>query len=194
MTLPFENDTGGIIRKVASAQLKHDKLKKGLSVFAIALAAFSRDLQSQESNIAVVGFGQEDMELIQSCAAVGRIPDYGTMASKNQLIVGRADDFEEYFNTKPKAGGFVTIKVFDGEHCRDMQFEIAAVLDQSKIGNNGDKIDMILLPLDAMNKIAQSNLTYQYAVRVEESYEQQAEKEIWQIIAGSTWFLCGLMQ
>lgn len=145
----------------------------------------SRDLQSQESDNAVVGFGQEDMELIQSCAAVGRIPDYETMASKNQLIVGRADDFEEYFNTKPKAGAFVTIKVFDGEHSRDMQFEIAAVLDQSKIGNNGDKIDMILLPLDAMNKIAQSNLTYQYAVSVEESYEQQAEKEIRQFITGS---------
>lgn len=77
------------------------------------------------------------------------------------------------------------IKVFDGEHSRDMQFEIAAVLDQRKIVNNGDKIDMILLPLEAMNKIAKSNLTYQYAVRVEENYEQQAEKEIRQIITGS---------
>ena len=28
MTLPFENDTTEIIRKIVSAQLKHDKLKK----------------------------------------------------------------------------------------------------------------------------------------------------------------------
>ena len=40
MTLPFENDTSGIIRKIASAQLKHDKLKKSVAVFVIALATF----------------------------------------------------------------------------------------------------------------------------------------------------------
>ncbi len=40
MTLPFENDTTEIIRKIVSAQLKHDKLKKYLSIFAISLATF----------------------------------------------------------------------------------------------------------------------------------------------------------
>ena len=40
MTLPFENDTSRVIDKIVSAQLKHDKLKKGLTVVAIALAAF----------------------------------------------------------------------------------------------------------------------------------------------------------
>ena len=40
MTLPFENDTTEIIRKIVSAQLKHDKLKKYLSIFAISLTTF----------------------------------------------------------------------------------------------------------------------------------------------------------
>lgn len=40
MTLPFENDTSRVINKIVSAQLKHDKLKKVLTIVAIALAAF----------------------------------------------------------------------------------------------------------------------------------------------------------
>ena len=40
MTLPFENDTSPVIDKIVSAQLKHDRLKKGLTVAAIALAVF----------------------------------------------------------------------------------------------------------------------------------------------------------
>ena len=47
-----------------------------------------------------------------------------------------------------------------------MDLEIAAVLDQKKIGNNGDKIDMLLLPMDSISKIAASNTTYQYMIRV----------------------------
>lgn len=38
MTLPFENDTNSIVHKIASAELQHDKLKKGLSISGIALA------------------------------------------------------------------------------------------------------------------------------------------------------------
>ena len=65
----------------------------------------------------------------------------------------------------------------------NLEFEIAAVLDESKIGNNGDKIDMLLLPVDSMQKIAHSNLTYQYVICVEDSLEQQAENEIDQIVS-----------
>ena len=39
MTWPFENDTSVITRKIASFKLKHDKIKKRISIFAIALAA-----------------------------------------------------------------------------------------------------------------------------------------------------------
>lgn len=145
----------------------------------------SNDLQSKESDAAIVGFEQEDMHLIQSCASTGTIPNYEVMASKNQLIVGRANDFEAYFGVQPKIGTFVTLKIFDGKHNEDMQFEIAAILDQSKIGNNGDKIDMLLLPTDSMNEIAHSNLTYQYTIRVDDKSEQQAEKEIEQILASN---------
>ena len=65
------------------------------------------------------------------------------------------------------------LKIFDGENTKNLEFEIAAVLDESKIGNNGDKIDMLLLPVDSMQKIAHSNLTYQYVICVEDSLEQQ---------------------
>ncbi len=143
----------------------------------------SADLQAAESDAEIVGFVQEDMELLQSCISDGRIPDYEKLVSQNQLIIGRPDDFEETFRMQPEVGVSVTLKVFDGNHSENMQFEIAAILDKTKIGNNGDKIDMLLLSVDSMKKIADSNLTYQYVIRVGDDFEQQAEKEIEQILA-----------
>ena len=40
MTWPFENDTSAIIKKLASAQLKKERLKKIFTVTAISLATF----------------------------------------------------------------------------------------------------------------------------------------------------------
>ena len=143
----------------------------------------STDLKEAESDTEIVGFVQDDMELIKNCVSDGRIPDYEKLVSQNQLIIGRPNDFEEIFSVQPEVGASVTLKVFDGNHSEDMQFEIAAILDENKIGNNGDKIDMLLLPVDSMRKIANSNLTYQYVIRVGDDFEQQAEKEIEQILA-----------
>ncbi len=143
----------------------------------------SNDLQAMESDAEIVGFEQDDMNLLQSCISNGTIPDYGKMVSEHQIVIGRPGDFEEYFGSRPEAGSSVRLKIFDGKRTEDLVFEIAAVLDEKKIGNNGDKIDMLLLPVDAMQKIAHSNLTYQYVIRVEDSLEQQAEHEIDQIIA-----------
>lgn len=143
----------------------------------------STDLKEAESDTEIVGFVQDDMELIKNCVSDGRIPDYEKLVSQNQLIIGRPDDFEEIFSVHPEVGASITLKVFDGNHSEDMQFEIAAILDENKIGNNGDKIDMLLLPVDSMRKIANSNLTYQYVIRVGDDFEQQAEKEIEHILA-----------
>ena len=143
----------------------------------------STDLKEAESDTEIVGFVQDDMELIKNCVSDGRIPDYEKFASKNQLIIGRPNDFEEIFSVQPEVGASITLKIFDGNHSEDMQFEIAAILDENKIGNNGDRIDMLLLPVDSMRKIANSNLTYQYVIRVGDDFEQQAEKEIEQILA-----------
>ena len=38
MTLPFENDTNSFIKKLASAQLKKERLKKIFTIVAISLA------------------------------------------------------------------------------------------------------------------------------------------------------------
>lgn len=112
----------------------------------------SVDLQAAESDAEIVGFVQDDMELLQSCISDGIIPDYENLVSQNQLIIGRPDDFEETFRIQPEVGESVTLKVFDGNHSENMQFEIAAVLDETKRGNNGDKIDMLLLSVDSMKK------------------------------------------
>lgn len=142
----------------------------------------SSDLEAQESDAAIIGFTQQDMELLQTCTANGTMPDYGVMASKNQLVVGKANDFESYFGIQPEVGKTVTLKIFDGDKSENMQFDIAAILDQNKIGDNSDKIDMLLLPLDSINRIANCNTVYEYAIRVETSAEQQAEQEITQIV------------
>ena len=41
MTLPFENDTNSFIKKLASAQLKKERLKKIFTIVAISLATFT---------------------------------------------------------------------------------------------------------------------------------------------------------
>ena len=143
----------------------------------------SYDLQALESDAEIVGFEKADMALLQSCLLNGTISDYEQMASENQMVIGRPNDFEKYFGIYPEAGSSVTLKIFDGQNTENLEFEIAAVLDESKIGNHGDKIDMLLLPVDSMQKIAHSNLTYQYVIRVEDSLEQQAENEIDQIVS-----------
>ncbi len=143
----------------------------------------SYDLQALESDAEIVGFEKADMALLQSCLLNGTISDYEQMALENQMVIGRPGDFEKYFGIHPKVGSSVTLKIFDGQNTENLEFEIAAVLDESKIGNHGDKIDMLLLPVDSMQKIAHSNLTYQYVIRVEDSLEQQAENEIDQIVS-----------
>lgn len=142
----------------------------------------SNDLNAKESNGAIVGFDETDMDLIEECNLGKPIPKYQEIASKNQIIIGRPSDFEEYFGIQPEVGNFIKLKVFDGTETKEMEFSIAAVLDENKIGNNGDKIDMLLLPNDSMKKIVSSNMTYQWVIRVDEKMEQQAEKEIKQIL------------
>lgn len=147
-----------------------------------SILPISNDLQAQESDAAIVGFNREDMDLIRSIALGNGISSYEKLESQNQLIIGRPDDAEEYFGFQPKVGESVTLKVFDGTDTTEMNFEIGAVLDQSKIGNNGNKIDMLMLASDSINKIATCNMTSQYAIKVEDSMEQQAQKEIEQIL------------
>ncbi len=143
----------------------------------------SYDLQALESDAEIVGFEKADMALLQSYLLNGNLSDYEQMASEDQMVIGRPGDFEKYFGIYPEVGSSVMLKIFDGQHTENLEFEIAAVLDESKIGNHGDKIDMLLLPVDSMQKIAHSNLTYQYVIRVEDSLEQQAENEIDQIVS-----------
>lgn len=142
----------------------------------------SNDLNAKESNGAIVGFDETDMDLIEECNLGKPISKYQEIASKNQIIIGRPSDFEEYFGIQPEVGNSIKLKVFDGTETKEMEFSIAAVLDENKIGNNGDKIDMLLLPNDSMKKIVSSNMTYQWVIRVDEKMEQQAEKEIKQIL------------
>ena len=141
----------------------------------------SAELEAEESDAAIVSFNREDIDLIQSCAAGETMLDYDKLAAQNQLIIGRPDDLEKVLNIRAEVGQTITLKIFDGTTSRNLDFEIGAVLDQSKIGDNGDKIDMLMLPLDAMNRLAACNTIYQYAIRVSDDLEQLAETEINQI-------------
>lgn len=144
----------------------------------------SVDLEAQESNAAIVSFSREDMELIQSCVADGKLLDYDNFASNNQIIIGRPDSLEKILNIQTEIGQTITLKVFDGTDSYTMDFEIGAILNKNKIGNNSDKIDMLMLPLDSMNLLVSCDTTYQYAVKVSDDLEEQAEKELEQILKG----------
>lgn len=145
----------------------------------------SNNLSAKESDGAIVGFEENDMDLIRECNLGNDIPEYQEMTSKNQIIIGRPSDFEAYFGIQPEVGNSIKLKIFDGTETKEMDFKIAAVLDESKIENNGDKIDMLLLPNASMEKITSSNMTYQWVIRVDEKMEQQAEKEIRQILVAN---------
>lgn len=144
----------------------------------------SAELEAEESDAAIVSFSRDDMGLIQSCMADGSILDYDRLTTNNQIIIGKPDDLEKDLNIHAEVGQTITLKVFDGTTDYNMDFEVVAVLDQGKIGNNGDKIDMLMLPLDAMNTLASYNTTYQYAIRVSDDCAEQAEGEVEQILKG----------
>lgn len=142
----------------------------------------SNNLKSNESDAEIIGFYKEDMPLLEKCNNKKSLPKYNDLASKDKIVVGRPSDFEEYFGFKAKIGNIVTLKIFDGNASKNVDFEIAAVLDESKIENNGDKIDMLILPVDSMNRISDANLIYQYVVKVDNNFENLAEKDIEQIL------------
>lgn len=142
----------------------------------------SNNLKSHESDAEIIGFYKEDMPLLEKCNNKKSLPKYNDLASKDKIVVGRPSDFEEYFGFKAKIGNIVTLKIFDGNTSRNVDFEIAAVLDESKIENNGDKIDMLILPVDSMNRISDANLIYQYVVKVDNNFENLAEKDVEQIL------------
>lgn len=142
----------------------------------------SNNLKSNESDAEIIGFYKEDMPLLEKCNNEKSLPKYDALVSKDKIVVGRPSDFEEYFGFKAKIGNIVTLKIFDGNTSRNVDFEIAAVLDESKIENNGDKIDMLILPVDSMNRISDANLIYQYVVKVDNNFENLAEKDIEQIL------------
>ncbi len=142
----------------------------------------SNNLKSNESDAEIIGFYKEDMPLLEKCNNEKSLPKYYDLSSKDKIVVGRPSDFEEYFGFKAKIGNIVTLKIFDGNASKNVTFEIAAVLEESKIENNGDKIDMLILPVESMDRISDANLIYQYVVKVDNNFENLAEKDIEQIL------------
>ena len=142
----------------------------------------SNNLKSNESDAEIIGFYKEDMPLLEKCNNEKSLPKYYDLSSKDKIVVGRPSDFEEYFGFKAKIGNIVTLKIFDGNASKNVTFEIAAVLDESKIENNGDKIDMLILPVESMDRISDANLIYQYVVKIDNNFENLAEKDVEQIL------------
>ncbi|MCH5263667.1 MAG: ABC transporter permease [Lachnospiraceae bacterium] len=169
---PFANDLQDSLSNISGVEY----------ITAYHYLPVSVDLQAPESDADIVSFSREDMGLIQSCVVDGKTLDYDNLAANNQIIIGRPDSLEKYLNIRAKVGQTITLKVFDGTTSYNMDFEIGAVLNESKIGNNSDKIDMLMLPLDSMNLLASCDTTYQYAVRVSDDLEEQAENELEQIL------------
>lgn len=143
-------------------------------------AAFQTD--AVESELSVVGFDRDDMDLIRPCLSVQTDLDYDSLAEQSLLIVGRPDSLEREYGIQLETGQTLTLKIFDGTSSDYRDFTVGAVLDQSKIGSSGDKIDMLMLPMDVMEQLTSANTLYQLAVRISDGMEAQAEAEIDQIL------------
>ena len=143
-------------------------------------AAFPAD--AVESELSVVGFDRDDMDLIRPCLSGQTDLDYDSLAEQGLLIVGRPNSLEREYGIQPEIGQTLTLKIFDGTSTNYRDFTVGAVLDQSKIGSSGDKIDMLMLPMDVMEQLSSANTLYQLTVRISDGMETQAEAEIDQIL------------
>lgn len=73
---PFTNDLQDSLSNISGME----------NITAYHYLPVSVELESQESDAAIVSFSREDMELIQSCAVDEKIPDYDNLAANNQII------------------------------------------------------------------------------------------------------------
>lgn len=143
-------------------------------------AAFAPE--AAESEISIVGFNRDDMDLIRACQSSQVDLEYDALVEQNLLIVGRPDSLERDYGIRAEAGQRLTLTIFDGSDSYQRSFTVGAVLDQRKIGGNSDKIDMLMLPVDVMNDLVSCDTMYQLALRVSDDWEVQAEAEIDQIL------------
>ena len=142
-------------------------------------AAFAPE--AAESEISIVGFNRDDMDLICACRSSQADLEYNALVEQNLLIVGRPDSLERDYGIRAEAGQTLALTIFDGSDSYQRSFTVGAVLDQRKIGGNSDKIDMLMLPVDVMNNLVSCDTMYQLALRVSDDREAQAEAEIDQI-------------
>ena len=143
-------------------------------------AAFAPE--AAESEISIVGFNRDDMDLICACRSSQADLEYNALVEQNLLIVGRPDSLERDYGIRAEAGQTLELTIFDGSDSYQRSFTVGAVLDQRKIGGNSDKIDMLMLPVDVMNDLVSCDTMYQLALRVSDDREAQAEAEIDQIL------------
>ena len=143
-------------------------------------AAFAPE--AAESEISIVGFNRDDMDLIRACRSSQADLEYNALVEQDLLIVGRPDSLERDYGIRAEAGQRLTLTIFDGSDSYQRSFTVGAVLDQRKIGGNSDKIDMLMLPVDVMNNLVSCDTMYQLALRVSDDREAQAEAEIDQIL------------
>ena len=147
-------------------------------------AAFAPE--AAESEISIVGFNRDDMDLICACRSSQADLEYNALVEQNLLIVGRPDSLERDYGIRAEAGQTLALTIFDGSDSYQRSFTVGAVLDQRKIGGNSDKIDMLMLPVDVMNNLVSCDTMYQLALRVSDDREARAEAEIDQILKETT--------
>ena len=147
-------------------------------------AAFAPE--AAESEISIVGFNRDDMDLIRACRSSQADLEYNALVEQDLLIVGRPDSLERDYGIRAEAGQTLALTIFDGSDSYQRSFTVGAVLDQRKIGGNSDKIDMLMLPVDVMNDLVSCDTMYQLALRVSDDREARAEAEIDQILKETT--------
>ena len=147
-------------------------------------AAFAPE--AAESEISIVGFNRDDMDLICACRSSQADLEYNALVEQNLLIVGRPDSLERDYGIRAEAGQTLELTIFDGSDSYQRSFTVGAVLDQRKIGGNSDKLDMLMLPVDVMNNLVSCDTMYQLALRVSDDREARAEAEIDQILKETT--------
>ena len=147
-------------------------------------AAFAPE--AAESEISIVGFNRDDMDLIRACRSSQADLEYNALVEQDLLIVGRPDSLERDYGIRAEAGQTLALTIFDGSDSYQRSFTVGAVLDQRKIGGNSDKIDMLMLPVDVMNDLVSCDTMYQLALRVSDDRVAQAEAEIDQILKETT--------
>ena len=114
---------------------------------------FSIEKSEEESSGAIVSFSKRDYKRLEKCLIEGELPAYDE--DKNDIIIGRPEQFEKTFGIRAKCGDSLDIYVYDGGNKEKIRLNVVGILDEDKSAK--EKFDMLMMPDNNIQSVVNTN-------------------------------------